>query len=164
MADPTKSRQNREYSRTQQQRAVTRPRQPLMEKQHSFGVRSLSCAREAIVHRPMVSTADGRLHPAANAADIATSRNGQQMSAAALKHRWSHDVQISSLPRREAIGMYNGSSAVSLTKPPVTGGAQAPLLVGGNDDNDAGTETTAPDNDGSALSDQQTNSVYPDEF
>ena len=81
--NPTKSRQNREYSR-KQQRAVTRPRQPLREKQHSFGVRSLSCAREAIVHRPMVSTADGRLHPAANAADIATSNDGQQLSAAAL--------------------------------------------------------------------------------
>ena len=56
---------------------------------------------QGIHHRPLVWTADGRPHPAVtrtlqHAADIASSRNGQQMSAKLHQHRWKHEIQMSS--------------------------------------------------------------------
>ena len=51
---------------------------------------------------------DGRPQPAItrtlqHAADIASSRNGQQMSARSLHRRWKHEIQIASLRRRAAM-------------------------------------------------------------
>ena len=59
------------------------------------------------VYRPRVWTADGRPRPAVTrrmqcAADIATSRYYQLMSAAALEHWWKHEVQIALLRHRAA--------------------------------------------------------------
>ena len=58
--------------------------------------------------RPLVWTADWRPHPAVTrtlqfAADIASSRNGQQMSAEPLQHRWKHEIQIALLRQRVAM-------------------------------------------------------------
>ena len=65
--------------------------------------RKLSIYRDEIVElrqqgihcRPLIWTADGRPHPAViralqYAADIASSRNGQQMPAKSLQRRWKH--------------------------------------------------------------------------
>ena len=54
---------------------------------------------QGIHYRPLVWTADGRPHPAVTrtlqyAGDIASSRNGQQMSAKSLQHRWKHQIAI----------------------------------------------------------------------
>ena len=54
------------------------------------------------------ATADGRPQPAVTrtlqyAADIASSRNGQQMLAKSLQHRWKHEIQIALLRRRAAM-------------------------------------------------------------
>ena len=62
--------------------------------------------QQNIHHRPPVWTADGRPHPAVTrtlqyAADIACSRNGQQMLATSFQSRWKHEIQIA-LPRRRA--------------------------------------------------------------
>ena len=62
--------------------------------------------KQGIYNRPLVGTADGRPHPAVTrtmqyAADIASGRNGQQMSAKSLQRRWKHEIQIA-LPRRRA--------------------------------------------------------------
>ena len=58
--------------------------------------------------RPLVSTAAGPPHPAVTrtlqyAADIASSRNDQQMSAKLLQRRWKHELQIALLRRRAAM-------------------------------------------------------------
>ena len=52
---------------------------------------------QGIVYRPLVWTADGRPRPAVtrtmqDVADIASCRNGQQMSAKAIQHRWKHVI------------------------------------------------------------------------
>ena len=75
--------------------------------------RKLSCYRNEIVelrqqgihYRPLIWTADGRPHPSVTrtlqyAADIASSRNGQQMSAKSLQRRWKHEIQIALLRGR----------------------------------------------------------------
>ena len=63
---------------------------------------------QRIHHRPLVWTAGGRPHPAVTrtlqyAADIASSRNGHQMSTKSLQHRWKHEIQIALLRRRAAM-------------------------------------------------------------
>ena len=63
---------------------------------------------QGIHYRTLVWTADGRPHPAVTrtlqyASDIASSRNGQQMSAKSLQHRWKHEIQIVVLRRRAAM-------------------------------------------------------------
>ena len=63
---------------------------------------------KSIGYRPLVWTADGRPHPAVTrtpqyAGDIASCRNGQQISAKAPKHRWKHDIQVTLLRRRIAM-------------------------------------------------------------
>ena len=63
---------------------------------------------QGIHYRPLVWTADGRPHPAVTrtlqkAADIASSRNGQQMSAKSLQRRWKHEIQIALLRRTAAM-------------------------------------------------------------
>ena len=57
---------------------------------------------QGIHYRPLVWTADGRQHPAITrtlqyAADIASGRNGQQMSAESIQRRWKHEFQIALL-------------------------------------------------------------------
>ena len=63
---------------------------------------------QSIRYRSLVWTADGRPHPAVTrtlqyAADTASSRNGQQMSAKSLQHRWKHEIQIALLRRRASV-------------------------------------------------------------
>ena len=63
---------------------------------------------QGIHYRPLIWTADGRPHPAVtrtlqHAADIASSRNGQQMSAKSLQRRRTHEIQITLLRRRAAM-------------------------------------------------------------
>ena len=66
-------------------------------------------SRNHRIHCPsLVWTADRRPHPAVTgtlqyAGDIASSRNGQQMSAKSLQHRWKHEIQIAFLRRRAAM-------------------------------------------------------------
>ena len=62
--------------------------------------------QQKIHYRPLVWTGDGRPHPAVTrtlqyAADIASSCNGQHLSAKSLHHRWKHEIQFA-LPRRRA--------------------------------------------------------------
>ena len=54
---------------------------------------------QGIHHRPLICTADGRPHTAVTRtlqydADIASSRNGQQMSAKSLQCWWKHEIPI----------------------------------------------------------------------
>ena len=63
---------------------------------------------QGIYYRPLAWRADGRPHPAVtrtlqHAADIASGRNGQQMSAKSLQRRWKHEIQIALLRRRAAM-------------------------------------------------------------
>ena len=58
----------------------------------------LDLRNQGILCRLLVWTADGRPHTAVTrtlhcAADIASSRNGQQMLAKALQDRWKHEIQ-----------------------------------------------------------------------
>ena len=64
------------------------------------------------------------------AADIASSRNGQHLSAKSLHRRWKHEIQIALLRRRAAMARAvlpdllrgrSGSSQASLTEPCITG-------------------------------------------
>ena len=69
--------------------------------------KSWNCDSRAFC-RPPVWAADGRPHPAVtrtlqNAADIASSRNGQQTSAKSHHHRWKHEIQIALLRQRAAM-------------------------------------------------------------
>ena len=87
-----------------------------------------------IAYKPIV-TADGQPRPIVtrtmqHAASIAACRNGQQQSAALLKHRWKHEVQIAQLQRQAAMTSAalpdrrrakNGCSTDLWTEPPVTG-------------------------------------------
>ena len=100
-------------------------------------------------YRPAVWTADGRPHPAViktlrRAADIPACRNGQQMSPAALKHLWKHDVQTALVRRCAAMTRAlppslhqrasGGSPADSSTDPSTRHWAPAPPLDGCDDD------------------------------
>ena len=62
--------------------------------------------QQNIHYGPLVWTADGRPHPAVTrtlqyAADIASSRNGQHLSAKSIHRRWKHEIQIALLCRRQ---------------------------------------------------------------
>ena len=62
----------------------------------------LELLSEGVLYRPPVWTVDWRLHLASirtlqYAADIASSRDGQQMSDKSLQHGWKHEVQIALL-------------------------------------------------------------------
>ena len=79
--------------------------------------------QQGIQCRLLVWTAHVRPHPAVTrtlqyAADIASSRNGQHISAKSLQRRWKHEIQIAK----------NGSSLVSSTEPSITGDT-SPLLT-----------------------------------
>ena len=61
-----------------------------------------------IQYRPLVWTADERPHLAVTrtlqyAADVASSRNGQLMTAKSLHRRWKHEIQVALLRRRAAM-------------------------------------------------------------
>ena len=66
----------------------------------------ISDSRDRGTHnRPLFWTADGRPHPARtrtwqHAADTASNRNGQQMSAKSLQRKWKHTIQMALLRRR----------------------------------------------------------------
>ena len=89
------------------------------------------------------------------AADIASSCNGQQMSAKALQHRWKHEIQIALLRRRAAMtrAVLTNPSAraecrlAGITARAVSHWVQAPPLDGGDGENnaDTGTDTAIPD-------------------
>ena len=83
---------------TQQQLEETLRKQPLTVNYHTSD-KIPDLRGQDILYRPLVWTADGRPHPAVTrtlqyAADIASSRNGQQMSAKSLQHRWEHGIQM----------------------------------------------------------------------
>ena len=63
---------------------------------------------QGIVYCPLVWTADGRppvvTRTLQDAADIASSRNGQQMSAKPLQRRWKHEIKIALLRRSHDVG------------------------------------------------------------
>ena len=65
------------------------------EKSQTFGLTASSVVPGLDSGRPT----SGRIHTA----DIASCRNGQQMSATALKHKWKHEIQGALLRRRAAM-------------------------------------------------------------
>ena len=113
--------------------------------------------------RPLIWTAEGPPHPAVMrtlqyAADIASCRNGQQMSAESLQCRWKHEskslscgggqpwrAQFCRIRRRER----SGSSLESLIDHCTTGDTSLPLDGGPRDHDlaDNETNTTKPDDD-----------------
>ena len=119
--------------------------------------------QQDIQFRPLVWTAYGRPQPAA---DIASSRNDQQMSAESLQRRWKQEIQIALLrwgekPWHEQFCLIrrheqNGSSLVSLIEPCITVD-MAPLFDGGPGDHDhadSETDTAIPDDDDDITSHQ----------
>ena len=110
-------------------------------------------SRQQGIHcRAFIWTADGRPHPAVTrtlqyAADIASSRNGQQLSVKSFQRRWTHEIQITLQEGSHG----TGSSAKSFGTGRVLlagiidralhhWGHVSPL-DGGNGDDDADTET-----------------------
>ena len=94
---------------------------------------------------------DGWPHPAVtrtlqHAADIASSRNGQQMSAKSLQHRWKHETQRAAMTQAvlPAEWLLDGIIDRALSH-----WARAPPLCGGDDggDADTGADTAIPDDD-----------------
>ena len=90
----------------------------------------------------LVWTADGRPRPAVTrtlqyAADIASTRNGQHLSAKSLPRRWKHEIQIALLRRRAAMSSPDSFSegGVALRWHHRQGsaplGTRPPLLVAG---------------------------------
>ena len=85
-----------------QTQEVTQRRQRLIENCLTTGMKSKTCAIRA--NSRLVWTADARPHPAVTrtlqyVADIASSRNGQHLSARSLQHRWkTRDPDRSSTP------------------------------------------------------------------
>ena len=126
--------------------------------------------QQNVHHLPRVWTADGRPHPAVPRtlqyeADIASSRNGQHLSAKSLHRRWKHGIQIV-LPRRRA-----GMARAVLTNPSTTTDwlfagiidialhhwGRVPALDGGPGDHDLDdfeTDTAIPDDDDDTVSQQ----------
>ena len=115
---------------------------------------------QGIVCRPLVWTADGRAHPTVTrtlqyAADIAACRNGLQMSAKALQHRWKHEIQIALLRRAVMtradlpdISARERWLLAGLTDTAASHWVRTPPLDGGDDEHaGTGTGTTAPDDD-----------------
>ena len=113
---------------------------------------------QGILYCPLVWTADGRPHPAVSrtlqhAADVASSRNGQQMLAKSLQHRWKHEIQMGLLRWRPAMtrAVLPNPSAVwllaGIIDRALSHWAWALPLGGRDDDGDAdtGTDTTTPD-------------------
>ena len=104
----------------------------------------------------MVDHAQQSPEPHKYAADIAACRNGQQRSAKSPQHRWKHEIQIAHL-RRTAVmtrAVFPHTSAradwllAGLIDSVTIHWVRAPLLDGGDDeDADAGTDTTIPDDD-----------------
>ena len=70
------------------------------------------------------------------AADIASNRNGQHLSASSLQHRWKHDIQIALL--RRSAGIIN--RALHLWGRPRS-------RPGDHDLDDSETDTALPDDD-----------------
>ena len=152
---------------------------------NAAGVSGISnCKRESpnlraqgIVCRPLVWAADGRPHPAVPrtlqyAADIASSRNGQQRSAKSLQHRWKHQVQITFFRRRAVMTRAVLPEASARAEWLLAGfidrvasrWTRAHPLGGGDDDEDAdaGSDTTVPDDDNDDLASfasQQTTAI-----
>ena len=91
------------------------------------------------------------------ATDIASSRNGQQMSAKSLQHRWKHEIQTALLRRRAAMtrAVFPKPSAraewlfAGLIDRAVNHWARAHPLDGGDGDDDAdtGRDTAIHDDD-----------------
>ena len=121
----------------------------------------------------------GGPHPAVTrtlqcAADIASSRNGQQMSAKSLQSRWKHEIQIALLRRRAAMtravlpnpsaraewlfaGIIDRAVHYWDRVPPLDGG------IGDHDHADSETDTAIPDDDDDIAS-QPSASLQPSSF
>ena len=129
--------------------------------------------RQQGIHcRPRALTADGWPHPAVtrtlqHAADIASSRNGQHLSAKSLHRAWKHEIQIALLRRRAAMAravLPNLSAWAEWLFAGIIDGAlhhwgHVPALDGGPGDHDLEdfeTDTAIPDDDdGTNLCGQQ---------
>ena len=165
----------------QQQLEVMQRRQRLIDNCLTTGMKSQTCATRAIHYRPFVWTADGRPLPAVtrtlqNAADIASSRNGQQMLANSLQHPWKHEIQTALLRRRAAMTravLPNPSARAKwllagLIDRALNHWGHVPPLGGGIGDNDhatSETDTAIPDDDDdhdiASLASQPSVSVQP---
>ena len=137
---------------------------------------------QGILYIPLVWTGDGRPHPAVTgtlqyAADIASSRNGQQMSAKPLQHSWKHEIQEALLRWRAAktrAVLPNPSAReewllAGLEDRALRHWARAPPLDRGysDDDADTGTDTTTPDDDSedtATLTGHQSTPLQPPHF
>ena len=117
--------------------------------------------QQNVLYRPL-GTADGRPHTAVTRtlqyADIASSRNGQQMLAKSLQRRWKHEIQIALLRRRAAMAravLPNPSARAEWVPNGISGRAlhhwgHVPPLDGGPGDHDhadSETDTAMPEDD-----------------
>ena len=90
--------------------------------QAAFDRHEIPDLRNQGIHcQPLVWTADGRPHPAVTrtlqyAADIASSRNGQQMSAKSLQHRRKPEIKMPSFFRLERNG-FSPATTILLPSP-----------------------------------------------
>ena len=123
--------------------------------------------RQGVQYRPHVWTADWRPHPAVTrtvqyAADVASSRNGQQMSAKSLQRTWKHEIQFALLRRRAVMTRTVLPSPSARAEWHVAGIIDGALhhwehvssLDGGprdHDHADSGTDTAIPDDDIASL-------------
>ena len=137
-----------------QQLAETQRKQPSTLKFHiigtkfqTFGFKVSSTARlsgEHSCHRTLQC-----------AADIASSYNGQHMSAKSLQHRWKHEIKMALLKAAMTRAVYSNPSTraewllAGIMDRAVNHLARAPPLDGGHDDGDAdtGIDTVIPDDD-----------------
>ena len=143
----------------------------------------ISDLRNQVVHyRPLVWTAHGRPHPAftrtlQHAADIASNRKGQQMSAKSLQRRRKHEIQIALLRRRAAMTravLPNPSARAEWLFAGIIDRAlhhwdHVLTLGGGNGDHDhadSETDTAMPDDDDdvASLASQPSESLQPWRF
>ena len=116
----------------------------------------LDLRNQDIHDRLLVWTADGRPQPAVtrtlqHAADIASSRNGQHLSAKILHRRWKHEIQIARILQHGQ----SGSSQASSTEHCTTGDMSPLLTDGGPGDDDLDdfkTDTAIPDDDDGIVS------------
>ena len=162
---------------TQQRPEGTQHKQLLIAKSHATDVEFQTFELKASSIAAWFWTADSRPHPAVTrtlqyAADIAACLNGHQRSAKSLQRRWKREIQRVLLRRRaaktRAVLPHTSARAEMLLASFIDGVSshwvRAPLLDGGddNEDADAGTDSTKPDDDSgyiASFTSQQTTAI-----
>ena len=135
--------------KTQQQLEETLRKQPLIVNYHGPDNKYLIFVVRASFTAPWCR------HPnTAARTDFASSRNGQQMSATSLQHRWTHEIQKSAPSAKGSHDLPNPSARAEwllagLIDRALSHWVRAPPLDGRDDDGDAdaGTDTATPDDD-----------------